>query len=132
MATIEQLPPAAGLPGDGDEQHEREFARKLAERYRYAFIDLREQRIDAELFRTIPADLTFRYNFVPLELQNNVLAIAAADPGQVQMSDELPLLLGKKLLIRVADRKSTRLNSSHLVISYAVFCLKYKYMYISS
>src|SRR5256885_8691717 len=26
----------------------------------------------------------------------------------------------------VADRKSTRLNSSHLVISYAVFCLKQK------
>src|SRR2546426_2583769 len=27
---------------------------------------------------------------------------------------------------RVRDRKSTRLNSSHLVISYAVFCLKKK------
>src|SRR5688500_19414553 len=27
-----------------------------------------------------------------------------------------------------ADRKSTRLNSSHLVISYAVFCLKKKIM----
>src|SRR5256885_4187202 len=26
----------------------------------------------------------------------------------------------------MADRKSTRLNSSHLVISYAVFCLKKK------
>src|SRR6266513_2049620 len=105
MATIEQLPPAPGLPAEGDEQNEREFARKLAERYRYVFIDLREQRIDAELFRTIPADLMFRYNFVPLELRNNVLAIAAADPGQVQMSDELPLLLGKKLLIRVATAR---------------------------
>src|SRR5256885_6025561 len=32
------------------------------------------------------------------------------------------------LEIRIAsvDRKSTRLNSSHLVISYAVFCLKKK------
>src|SRR5256885_7023569 len=29
-------------------------------------------------------------------------------------------------LDRVVDRKSTRLNSSHLVISYAVFCLKKK------
>src|SRR5256885_12464352 len=29
-------------------------------------------------------------------------------------------------LIRTGDRKSTRLNSSHLVISYAVFCLKKK------
>src|SRR5256885_13016964 len=28
-----------------------------------------------------------------------------------------------------ADRKSTRLNSSHLVISYAVFCLKKKKNY---
>src|SRR5256885_9395873 len=28
--------------------------------------------------------------------------------------------------LRNADRKSTRLNSSHLVISYAVFCLKKK------
>src|SRR2546426_4344299 len=27
---------------------------------------------------------------------------------------------------RIGDRKSTRLNSSHLVISYAVFCLKKK------
>src|SRR5205807_753721 len=27
-------------------------------------------------------------------------------------------------LLRIVDRKSTRLNSSHLVISYAVFCLK--------
>src|SRR2546426_6853589 len=31
------------------------------------------------------------------------------------------------LIVRgVRDRKSTRLNSSHLVISYAVFCLKKK------
>src|SRR5256885_13138097 len=29
-----------------------------------------------------------------------------------------------------ADRKSTRLNSSHLVISYAVFCLKKKKQYM--
>src|SRR5256885_2781510 len=28
--------------------------------------------------------------------------------------------------VRIGDRKSTRLNSSHLVISYAVFCLKKK------
>src|ERR1039457_779379 len=28
----------------------------------------------------------------------------------------------------IGDRKSTRLNSSHLVISYAVFCLKKKNM----
>src|SRR5256885_10721617 len=30
------------------------------------------------------------------------------------------------MLVQHPDRKSTRLNSSHLVISYAVFCLKKK------
>src|SRR5256885_5503996 len=33
---------------------------------------------------------------------------------------------GSKTRILSRDRKSTRLNSSHLVISYAVFCLKKK------
>src|SRR5205814_4683812 len=32
----------------------------------------------------------------------------------------------RKTYCRVRDRKSTRLNSSHLGISYAVFCLKKK------
>src|SRR5256885_15698188 len=34
--------------------------------------------------------------------------------------------IGSELCRQIADRKSTRLNSSHLVISYAVFCLKKK------
>src|SRR5947207_4319192 len=33
---------------------------------------------------------------------------------------------GRPILGRLLDRKSTRLNSSHTVISYAVFCLKKK------
>src|SRR5688500_20229686 len=32
----------------------------------------------------------------------------------------------RRCVKRIEDRKSTRLNSSHLVISYAVFCLKKK------
>src|SRR2546426_6686249 len=39
------------------------------------------------------------------------------------LGDEAAQLLAQYLRI---DRKSTRLNSSHLVISYAVFCLKKK------
>src|SRR3989449_2286191 len=38
----------------------------------------------------------------------------------------LQVPVGKGLLGRVVDRKSTRLNSSHGYISYAVFCLKKK------
>src|SRR3712207_8457681 len=35
----------------------------------------------------------------------------------------------KYFMVSVEDRKSTRLNSSHANISYAVFCLKKKNMY---
>src|SRR5256885_10034830 len=34
--------------------------------------------------------------------------------------------VGDEARLLTGDRKSTRLNSSHLVISYAVFCLKKK------
>src|SRR5258708_24710067 len=36
------------------------------------------------------------------------------------------LWLAQKFLALMTDRKSTRLNSSHQIISYAVFCLKKK------
>src|SRR5712691_327229 len=85
-----------------DQEGERERSRRLAERYRCPFVDLREARIDPELFRTIPADLMFRFNFVPLEAHNNSLVVAVADPSQVLLSDELQLLLGRKLIIKVA------------------------------
>src|SRR5690625_7089034 len=38
--------------------------------------------------------------------------------------DALRKKLGLKKIILHGDRKSTRLNSSHVAISYAVFCLK--------
>jgi type IV pilus assembly protein PilB len=81
---------------------ERESAHKLAERYRFPFVDLEEQHIDPELFRSIPAELMFRFNFVPLEAHENQLVVAVADPSLVLLSDELPLLLGKKLVLKVS------------------------------
>jgi type IV pilus assembly protein PilB len=47
----------------------------------------------------------FRFNFVPLEERDRELVVAVADPGQVLHSDELPLLLGKKLVLQVATPK---------------------------
>jgi type IV pilus assembly protein PilB len=97
MSTTDQTIATASDP-----QGEREKSRRLAERYRCGFVDLFEQRIDPELFRSIPAELMFRFNFVPMEAQGASLVIAVADPSQVLLSDELPLLLGKKLILKVA------------------------------
>jgi type IV pilus assembly protein PilB len=94
--------PAPAPIGVPNEAVERDEARRLAGRYRCPFIDLREQRIDPELFRSIPAEMMFRYNFVPIEGHDGTLAVAMADPSQLQLIDELSLLLGKRLQIRVA------------------------------
>src|SRR5512146_2508912 len=77
-------------------------AQELARRYRYDFVDLREGHIDHDLFRSIPVDLMFRYNFVPLHAENGTLEIALADPRNLNLVDELALLLNKKLRIKVA------------------------------
>src|SRR5271155_5786242 len=91
------------IPGGAtDESVQRDQARRLAERYRCPFVDLREQRIDPDLFRSIPAELMFRYKFVPLEAHDGVLVVAIADPSQLQQTDELALLLDKRLKIKVA------------------------------
>src|SRR3712207_2956586 len=57
--------------------------------------------------------------------------LAAATPGAGKTSFALTLasnLLARRQIDRliIVDRKSTRLNSSHANISYAVFCLKKK------
>src|SRR5438034_6185988 len=77
-------------------------AQALAVRYRYEYVDLRESSIDHELFRSIPVDLMFRYNFVPMRAQNGTLDIALSDPRNLNLIDELALLLNKKLRVKVA------------------------------
>src|SRR5690606_39315063 len=53
--------------------------------------------------------------------------ITACNPGGSQLCDEENALRTENLDARLReDRKSTRLNSSHVKISYAVFCLKKK------
>src|SRR5256885_4185056 len=47
----------------------------------------------------------------------------SADPENYRDHDQILSWRELERLARVLDRKSTRLNSSHLVISYAVFCL---------
>jgi type IV pilus assembly protein PilB len=77
-------------------------AQAIAARYRCEYVDLRVASIDHDLFRSIPVDLMFRYNFVPMRAQNGTLDIALADPRNLNMIDELALLLNKKLRIKVA------------------------------
>src|SRR2546426_8034054 len=67
---------------------------------------------------------------------DGLLEIGRAQPSVIVLDFTLPDLNATQVIERLlepgrrldaeVDRKSTRLNSSHLVISYAVFCLKKK------
>ncbi len=85
-------------------QDEVEHGKELARRYRCEFVDLKNFHIQHELFRKIPVDLMFRYNFVPLEDKpDGRLVIAIADPSQLMMIDEIGLLLGRRITTKVAS-----------------------------
>src|SRR5688572_31704248 len=76
------------------------------------------------LFRSAPVSLLDRLGRPP-----PVAALDGEDAVYVVGGAVRDLLLGREpreLDFVVEDRKSTRLNSSHSQISYAVFCLKKK------
>src|SRR5947208_9840257 len=87
----------------GAHASELERAKDVARRYRCDFIDLHDFQLHHELFTKIPPRLMFSYNFVPLEeTRDGRLAIAIADPSQLMMIDEISLLLGKRIVTKVA------------------------------
>src|SRR3954447_15188849 len=82
---------------------EESRARDLARRYRCEFVDLKNFHIQHDLFRSVPVDLMFRYNFVPLEQSDDGrLTVAIADPSRLMMIDELGLLLARRIVTKVA------------------------------
>jgi len=95
---MSQAPPII-LPTEHDEIAQ---AQALAKRYRSEFIDLQNFRIRHEVLRSVPVDMMFRYNFVPLEQEEDRLVIAVSDPSKLMMLDEISGLLGQRIVTRVA------------------------------
>src|SRR5437899_10618536 len=92
-----------GRPAPQARADDFEKAQDIARRYRCEFIDLHNFQLHHDLFKKIPVDLMFRYNFVPLEeTSDGKLAIAIADPSQLMMIDEISLLLGKRIVTKVS------------------------------
>src|SRR5881227_4059643 len=92
-----------GRPAPQARTDDFEKAQDIARRYRCEFIDLHIFQLHHDLFKKIPVDLMFRYNFVPLdETQDGRLSIAIADPSRLMMIDEISLLLGKRIATKVA------------------------------
>src|SRR5690625_6203414 len=60
---------------------------------------------------------------VALALRDEVRDLESAGIRIIQVDEPA---LRESLPLRIRDRKSTRLNSSHVAMSYSVFCLKKK------
>ena len=82
---------------------EEELAQALAEQFGLEYIDLRNFKMDSELLNQLPPDAIYRYHFVPLDIQPNVIVIAVSDPTDVVKLDELELMLDRQIQIRVAS-----------------------------
>src|SRR5258708_30784530 len=73
------------------------------------------------LYREIACELTLTEQGQPIKQRTGVGALRV-DPARNAPSQSIAAASPPPVL----DRKSTRLNSSHQIISYAVFCLKKK------
>jgi hypothetical protein len=80
---------------------EQREARRLAERFGLEYVDLTQHRLDNDLFRTVPFELMMRYGFIPDRQLDGRLAVVMGDPTDVVKLDELELLLGQPIEVRV-------------------------------
>jgi type II secretory ATPase GspE/PulE/Tfp pilus assembly ATPase PilB-like protein len=91
-----------------DTSTETARAKRVAQEYGFPFVDLEHFQVDHALFQTIPLDLMIRYQFLPERRENGHIAIVVGDPTDVLKLDELELLLGAPLRIKVASPAAIR------------------------
>jgi len=85
---------------------ERQEAEEFAARYGLEFVDMTHFRIENDLFRKVPFDLMLRYGFLPSEQLAGRLAVVMADPSDVVKIDEMELLLGQPVEVRIGVRSA--------------------------
>ncbi len=79
-------------------------AQTMAERLGLPYVDVASIRVDPELFRSIPVEWMLRYAFIPERRTEKSLTIICADPADVVKLDELELLTGLPLRLKVGSR----------------------------
>ena len=83
-------------------------ARRIADQYGFEYVDLEHFQSDHGLFREIPLELMIRYQFLPERRDDGHIAIVVGDPTDVLKLDELELLLGAPLKVKVASPAAIR------------------------
>jgi len=81
-----------------------DVAQALALQFGLEYIDLDTYVADPELAEEFPAELSMRYNFIPLQKTDNGLVVAIADPTDVAKLDDLEMQLDLRLTYQVAAK----------------------------
>ncbi len=84
-----------------DSEEEDRVSSELAATYGLEWVDLHSFRIQNDLFRRVPFDLMLRYKFIPEQQQEGCMTVVMADPTDVRRLDELELLLGQPVEVKV-------------------------------
>ena len=87
------------VAGEGEAQ-----ALDIAQRLGLPYVDVTSFRVDADLFRSIPVEWMLRFGFIPERRTDRSLTIICADPADVVKLDELELLVGVPLKLKVGSR----------------------------
>ena len=78
------------------------LAKTLAEQRDLRYIDLTDFHINPKFFEKVTVDLMQRYQFVPVEDAGEALVVAMTDPNNIPAIDEIEMILGRALEIRVS------------------------------
>src|SRR5260221_10941073 len=100
--------PRTLLYKNADPTGEAARAQRIADQYGFEFVNLEHFVVDHELFRNIPLELMIRYQFLPEKRDNGHIAVVVGDPTDVLRLDELELLLGAPLKVKVASPAAIR------------------------
>jgi type IV pilus assembly protein PilB len=81
---------------------DEQLGEALAEQWNTVFVTLYDKQITHSLVDIISKTMAEMYRVVPLELNDNQLTIATADPQKIQIADELRVFLGYEIHVVVA------------------------------
>ncbi|HXI12550.1 MAG TPA: GspE/PulE family protein [Thermoanaerobaculia bacterium] len=103
MTEPNSIPPKEVVP-----INDRLRAKNLADEYGFDYVDLDHFHIDHDLFQEVPLELMMRYQFLPERRENGHMSIVVADPTDVLKLDEVELMIGMPIKVKVASASGIR------------------------
>lgn len=84
---------------------EEQLQKMLAKQLELDYVDVRQIHISDYVLKVINEELARRYHVLPIQLRQNTLTVAVADPFNMSIIDDLFLLTNYEIKVVVASKK---------------------------